>query len=339
MQGIDWTAEIVNSGIILVTFLLLMAFLDRILFRPMLRLLEEREAHTQGAVEEAKALEAEAAAAITAYETRIAAARDEAAAANASVRKRAADEERAVLDRAREEANRRVGQIERDVAAAADGARRDLAAQAREMARVIAEKVLGRPVSVGALLLGVGLAAPGAALAAEAQGGGLFGSPVGAFVAHLINFAILIAILVKFVGPKLRQFLAERRATLTKTLDEAAALKAQAEARASEYRERLARADAEIERLRAQYRADAEAERARTLAEAEQAADRIRRAAEQTAEQELAKARVVLREEAARLATELAEQTVRRELTPADQARLVQEFVTRLPAAAGNGRG
>jgi F-type H+-transporting ATPase subunit b len=338
MQGIDWTAEIVNSGIILVTFLLLMAFLDRVLFRPMLRLLEEREARTHGAVEEAKALEAEAAAAITAYETRIAAARDEAAAATASVRKRAADEERAVLDRAREEANRRVGQIERDVAAAADRAGRDLAAQAREMARVIAEKVLGRPVSVGALLFAVGLAAPGAALAAEARGGGFFTSPLGAFFAHLINFAILIAVLVKFVGPKLRQFLAERRAALTKTLDEAAALKAQAEARARDYRERLARADAEIERLRAQYRADAEAERARTLAEAEQAADRIRRAAEQTAEQELAKARVALREEAARLATELAEQTVRRELTPADQARLVQEFVTRLPAATGNGR-
>jgi F-type H+-transporting ATPase subunit b len=330
---IDLGAELVNSGIILVTFLLLMAVLDAVVFRPVLRLLDEREARTHGAVDEAKALEAEAASALAEYERRVGDARDQAAAETAAARKRAADDERRVLDLARADAAARVEQIEREVAAAATQARAGLAGQARDLARSIAEKLLGRPVGVGMLLAAAALV-PTEALAAESA----HGNPIRAFVFHLVNFAILVFLLVKFAGPKVSNMLRERRAAIEKAIGEAAAVKTDAEARLRQYRERLARADAEIEGLRSQYRADAEAERARILAEAEEAAKRIRRAAEQAAAQETAKARVALREEAARLATDLAEQTLRREVTPADQGRLVQEFVTRLPGAAGNGQ-
>ncbi|HEX7128134.1 MAG TPA: ATP synthase F0 subunit B [Thermodesulfobacteriota bacterium] len=341
MQGVNWGAEIVNSGIILVTFLVLMAFLNAVLFRPMLRYLDEREAKTHGAVDEAKALEEEAARALEAYEARLSAARSEAQVETAAARKRASDEEQAILERAREDAARRIGEIERDVAAATEQARSVLGAQAREMARAIAEKVLGRTVSTGlAVLAAAGLPATEAmAAAAGGQGGGFFATPIGGFVAHLVNFVILIGVLAYFAGPRVRAALEERRASYARAIEDAARLKADAEARAREYRERLARADAEIAALKAQYRADAEAERARILGEAERAAERIRRAAEQTAAQETAKARVLLREEAARLATSLAEQAIRRDLTPADQARLVQDFITRLPASAGDGRG
>lgn len=341
MPGVNWGAEIVSSAIILVTFLLLMAYLNVVLFRPMLRYLDEREAKTHGAVDEAKALEEEAAKALAAYESRVAAARAEAQADNAAARKRAADEEQALLERARAHANRRIAEIERDVEAATEQARAALGVHAREMARAIAEKVLGRAVSAALVLLVLVAAGvpEAAAAAAGGQGGGFFSTPVGGFAAHLINLLILIGLLVYFAGPKVKQALVARRDTYARAIDEAAALKRDAEARAHEYRERLSKVDAEIVALKAQYRADAEAERARILADAERAAERIRRAAEQTAAQETAKARVALREEAARLATSLAEQALKRELTPADQGRLVQEFVTRLPSAAGDGQG
>ncbi len=338
MEGVNWPAQLVNSGIIAATFLVLMAFLDAVVFRPVLRLLDEREARTRGALDEARALEAEAAAAASEYEAKLAAGRDRAAAEKALVRKEALDRERELLEAARAEARARLDQLEREIAEAAERARRGLAAQARDLARVIAEKVLGRPVSVASLLaVLVPAILPGPALAAAAHGG-FFDTPLGGFVAHVVNFVILLAILVRFVGPALRNYLVTRREALERLVQEAAAAKASAEARAREYRERLARVDAEIERLREQYRADGEAEKARILAEAERAAERLRRQAEQTAEQELAKARLALREEAARLATQLAEQALRRELTPADQARLVQDFVARIPAAvAGDG--
>lgn len=336
MQGVDWGAQLVGSAIIAVTFLLLMAYLNAVVFRPILRLLEERERRTRGAVDEAKALEAKAAQALAAYEEKIAAGRDLGGADRALARKEALDREREILEAARAETARRVAQIEREVAAAAEGARAGLAGQARGFAAVIVEKVLGRSVRVGAVLIGVALAgAPAGALAAEAGGGGVFGNPLGGFLAHLINFAILLYILIRFAGPPVRSYLARRREVLERTLAEAAALKADAEARAREYEARLARVDAEIARIREEYRADGEAERARILAEAERAAERLRRQAEVTAEQELAKARAALREEAARLAVELAEQALRREVTPADQSRLVQEFLVRLPAATG----
>lgn len=341
MEGVNWGAELLNSGIIVITFLLLMAFLNVVAFQPILRLLDEREARTHGALEEVRALETEAAAAVAAYEERMAAGRDGAAAEKALIRKEALDRERELLEVARAEAGARLAQLEREIAEAAEQARRGLATQARDFARVIAEKILGRPVSVGALVAALVLAAGlEPALAAAAGDGGFFGTPLGGFVAHLVNFLILLAILVKFVGPALRNYLVSRREALERLVKEAAAAKANAEARAREYRERLARVDAEIERLREQYRADGEAEKARILAEAQRAAERLKRQAEQTAEQELAKARVALREEAARLATTLAEQALRRELTPADQARLVQDFVARIPAAvAGDGLG
>ncbi len=339
MQGVDWGAELLNSAIIVVTFLLLMAYLNAVVFRPILRLLEEREKRTHGALEEARALEAEAARALAAYEEKISAARDLAAVDRALARKATLDREREILEAARAEAAARVAQIEREVAAAAERARAGLAAQAGDFARVIAEKVLGRSVGVGAVLLGLFVAgAPADAHAAAAGGEGFFANPLGGFLAHLINFAILLFILVKYAGPYLRDYLATRRATLERTLTEAAALKADAKARAREYEARLALVEAETARIREEYRVDGEVERARILAEAERAAERLRRQAETTVEQELAKARAALREEAARLATELAEQMLRRELTPADQSRLVQEFVVRLPAAGGNGR-
>ncbi len=339
MQGVNWGAEIVNSGIILVTFLALMAFLNAVLFRPMLRHLDEREAKTHGAVDEAKALEGEAAKALSAYEARMAAARNEAQAENAAARKRAGDEEQTVIDRAREHAAHRVAEIERDVAAAAEQARATLGAQARDLGRTIAEKVLGRAVSAGLVVTLLLAAVPEAhAAAAGAHDAGFFQTPLGGFIAHLVNFVILIGVLVYFAGPRVKQALVVRRDAYAKAIDEATALKQDAEARAREYRDRLVKVDAEVAALRAQYRADAEAERARILAEAERAAERIRRTAEETAAQETAKARVALREEAARLATGLAEQALKREMTPADQGRLVQDFITRLPAAAGDGR-
>ena len=59
-------------------------------------------------------------------------------------------------------------------------------------------------------------------------------------------------------------------------------------------------------------------------------AEKIREQASQAADQEVLKARTELRVEAARLAVELAEQTIKEKIVKDDQDRLVGEYLTKV---------
>jgi F-type H+-transporting ATPase subunit b len=100
--------------------------------------------------------------------------------------------------------------------------------------------------------------------------------------------------------------------------------------------------ESELDGIRATARERAAAEREHLLAEAATAAERIRADARAAVDQELLRARRQLRQEAADLAIELASETLRRQLTDADQDRLLEDFVRtieRTPGAGAPGGG
>src|SRR6185436_9637326 len=114
------------------------------------------------------------------------------------------------------------------------------------------------------------------------------------FVFVLVNFAILLALVLK-VGWPLAQKTARERHDLIKTaLDEAARLRQQAADKLADYEARLKAADAEIKQLVDGMRADADKEKQRILAAAEAQAAQMARDAEQriAAEIELARAQL-----------------------------------------------
>jgi F-type H+-transporting ATPase subunit b len=196
---------------------------------------------------------------------------------------------------------------------------------------VTMKRVLGNKkvfIAFTALLLtGVAvaaLAANGEAPAPES------GAVLKDFLYRCLDFVILFGGLAYFCVKPIRQGLAGRREGVEKALREAEAARVEAEAKFAEYDRKLTKAAAEIEDLSEGIRREGELEREKILAGARESAEKIKREAEKSAAYEISRARGELRREAAQLAIEIAEDLLNRNLTQADHARLVDEYMLKV---------
>lgn len=146
----------------------------------------------------------------------------------------------------------------------------------------------------------------------------------------IITFTIFVGALVMLVRPKLAVYLENRSDDVKRAIDEAKRARDAAEARAREAEQKLANLESEMQRLKADFEAQGKAELERIEKLAHDAAARIARDAEDTINAERERAQLALRAEAARLALELAEETIRGALTPEDDARLQRSLVAGL---------
>lgn len=151
------------------------------------------------------------------------------------------------------------------------------------------------------------------------------------FMWRCLDFAALAAIAVWGIKKAdLKGTLAARRTGIERTLKEAVEAKEAAEKKFAEYTVRLDQANKEIESISANMKREGELEKERIIAEARIAADRIKAQAESAAAQEVLKAKGELRAEAARLAVEIAEQKIVKNITKGDQDKLVGEYISKV---------
>jgi F-type H+-transporting ATPase subunit b len=143
----------------------------------------------------------------------------------------------------------------------------------------------------------------------------------------LINFLIFVYLIVRYGVPKVQSFLESRRDEAVASMAELSAKQRQAEALVQDYRQRLAALDKEAAELQAQLRDDGEREKIKLLSEAQALAAKIKEDADFLADQEIRRARQKLREEMVALAEAAARELVRRNLSAADQTRLVEGFI------------
>lgn len=141
------------------------------------------------------------------------------------------------------------------------------------------------------------------------------------------NFALLAAGLGYLIYKKAPPFFASRDREIRKGIEEAAVLRAQAEARAAEIERRLANLSTEIEQLRAGAREEMAAEAERMRRETEQALRKVEQQAAQEIDSAAKAARMDLKAHSADLALRLAEQRLRASLTPPVDEGLVRSFV------------
>jgi len=186
------------------------------------------------------------------------------------------------------------------------------------------------PVITG--LATVGFAA--ICLASEG-GGGAHHADTGAqlkdFAWRVLDFSVLVLILWwALKKANVKGALSDRRAGIEKALSEAVTAREAAERKLAEYADKLAQANKEIDEIHAAMKREGELERERIIAEAKVAAVKIREQAAQAASQEIVKARTELREEAGRLAVQLAEQTLKEKIEKTDQDRLVGEYLAKV---------
>ena len=181
-----------------------------------------------------------------------------------------------------------------------------------------------------AMLFTVLIATPAAVFAAGGGGHADSGDILKDFLFRCFNFALMVGVLVYFVNKPIRKGLKERSAGIEKTLAEAEAAKQAAEAKHREYTEKLAKATEEIASIAASIHHEGEVERDKIVAAAKEMAAKIEREADNKAAGVVAKARTELREEASRLAVELAEDMLKKQVSADDQKRLVDEYMQKM---------
>jgi F-type H+-transporting ATPase subunit b len=150
------------------------------------------------------------------------------------------------------------------------------------------------------------------------------------------NFALLAAGLGFLIAKNLPPLFRSRTAEIQKGISEAQQLKREAEQRAAEMDARLRALGGDIEKFRAQAQAEMqqESERIRQATAAE--VQKIEEHSTHEIEAAGKAARRQLKEYAAELALDLAEQRIRTRLDPATNARVVDNFVGDLKRQGSN---
>ncbi len=171
---------------------------------------------------------------------------------------------------------------------------------------------------------------PALALAAGGGGHAESGVILKDFLYRCLSFVLMVGLVAYFVTKPIRKGLKDRTVEIEKTLADAQAAKEAAEAKHREYSEKLAKATEEIGSITASIRREGELERGKILTAAKDMAVKIEEEAENKASSVVAKARIELRQEAANLAVELAEDMLRKQVSADDQKRLVDEYMQKV---------
>ncbi len=167
----------------------------------------------------------------------------------------------------------------------------------------------------------------GAAAASEAGGHGIDPAKIQDFIWRSVNFVVFAAILIKLLARPAKEFFTKRAQEIAQNFSELEAKKAAAAAALAEAEARLALVEAEREKIIQQYLSEGEAEKAKILDKANQVAARIKDMATMTIEQESKKTVRNLKQEVVDLATQMAEDLLKKKVTPADQKGLVEEYL------------
>jgi len=150
------------------------------------------------------------------------------------------------------------------------------------------------------------------------------------FLGKTVNFILLFGGLTYLLYKPIRSFLEKRRRDIQSSLKEAEDSRAEAERRLKEIEARLAGLQEEIERIKEEGKAEGRRAKERTLQLAQKEAERIKNFATQEIDSIIRSGIRELKEYTAELATALAEEQIKRKMSPEVQAALIDKSIERL---------
>jgi F-type H+-transporting ATPase subunit b len=178
-----------------------------------------------------------------------------------------------------------------------------------------------RLLTTAALALALIALLPADAIAAEGEHEGILPT-----VARLFNFAILAGVLVYFLRRPIAEYLRSRSDQIRHDLVTAAETRRAATGQLEEIQRRMAALPAELESLKARGAEDIAAERVRIAEAARAERERLLDQTRREIQMRLRVARRELTEHAALLAVQVAEERIKRNITPDDQVRLLDRY-------------
>jgi len=149
-------------------------------------------------------------------------------------------------------------------------------------------------------------------------------------IAKVVNLLLFAGVMFYFLRRPIAQAFRDRREGIRRDLMQAQEERNAALAKLAEVETRLARLDDEVGAIRAQAQRDAEEERARIERATEEEIRKVREQAQREIESAAKAARAELRAYASEQSVRLAEEMIRRDIRPEDDARLVGEYVEEL---------
>lgn len=144
------------------------------------------------------------------------------------------------------------------------------------------------------------------------------------------NFVIFIGVLYYFLNQPFKDYLATRSATIRKDLVEAAELRATATSQLSAIEQKLQALPGELAALRTRGAEEIKAEEQRIAAQAAADRDRLLEQTRREIDLQVRLAKKEILEHAADLSVALATERIRNEVTPADQDRLVDRYLSQV---------
>lgn len=199
------------------------------------------------------------------------------------------------------------------------------------MKRVRVEKPWKTIFSAAALLV---LTIAGAVLASS--GGGHEAAAPKGWVAtdtyKVLNFLVLAGALFYIARKPVAEFFTSRIKGIREELEDLEQKKRDAEKNLEAYAEKIANLDKESEAIVAEYVRQGEEAKKRILAEAEAQAAKLEDMAKRNIEQEFKAAKAMLQKEIAEKALAKAEDLVRQTISPADQDKLVDDYLDKVVA-------
>lgn len=147
------------------------------------------------------------------------------------------------------------------------------------------------------------------------------------FIAQILNLFIQLYLFKRFLFKPIKDILAKRQAEVDEIYDEANRANADAQTAKSDYESHLLTAGEEAKAItaRAEQNARAQSEALVSAAQAEAAA--IKQKAQSDIALQKRKATEEMKDELSELAVSIASKVVRKELSPADHERLIEQFI------------
>jgi len=143
----------------------------------------------------------------------------------------------------------------------------------------------------------------------------------------IANFIIFVGVLYYFFNKPLKEYLAGRHSSIRKDLVEAAELKSTATAQLQQIEQKLQALPGEINTLRTRGAEEIKAEEQRIAAAATADRERMLEQTRREIELQVRLAKKEILEHAADLSVQLATDRIRKEVTPADQDRIVDRYL------------
>lgn len=142
MIELNWTffVQVLN-------FLILMFVLNKILYKPILKVLDERDERIVGGKEKAKELVSESDALFKSYNDKLQIAKIDALGTKNTARKDASDKANVIIAEAREKAEGIIEKVQQDMAREVERVKKELEPEIGTMAATIAQQILGRKVA------------------------------------------------------------------------------------------------------------------------------------------------------------------------------------------------